>query len=110
MTTLDHIRRRILPGAIPVSAGLNEPFACDREHVLQGEDVELSLHDRNGDPAQWVAAFVNQGTAGGGPTIGVWSETVGTTTEPAFGFELKMTRAEAVRLWAELGRMIDATG
>lgn len=87
----------------------DEECVIEREHVFQGEDVELSLYDRQGDYVQYVAVFARQRPTDAGPVIGVWSETVGNFEQPSDGFELRLTRAEAIRLWTELGSVIDAT-
>lgn len=87
-----------------------QEWVGDREHLAaEGADVELSLHDRQGDYVQHVATFIRQRPTEAGPTIGLYSESVGIDSRPGDGFELSMTRAEAIRLWSELGRMIDAT-
>ena len=111
MTTTDTHTATIHPAwCDPRRCSADEDFVADREHVSHGQDVELSLHDRSGEHCQVVGAYISQQPGDADPTFGIWSETAGNGRELGSGFQLRMTRPELIRLWTEMGRVIDATG
>jgi hypothetical protein len=93
----------------PRTCDVDAPLVGDRQHHTQGEDVALSLHDRDESRPQFVAAFVMQSPSDAAPTLGLHSETVGIDSRIGAGFMLRMTRDEFIALHAQMGRLIEAT-
>jgi hypothetical protein len=97
----------------PTMCGVDDRLVGDRYHVFHSPEIPLPsldrLSDGNGnDFTQSVVVAIRQGVEQASPTMMLWSDSAGSLVGYA-GFELRMTRAEFMALYLEMGRAITAT-
>ena len=74
----------------PRQCETDSPFVEERAHSSEADSVHLSLHDRAADGyIEFIAPYVNQHVSDVGPTLGLYSETVGNDSTPSHGFQLR---------------------
>lgn len=91
----------------PTTCDADDSMYGDRKHVLQGDDIELSMYNRTSDGfTSTVTVSVLRHVSAAAPTFNISAQPV---CDDLRVIELDMTRAEFVALHAEMGRAIEAT-